>query len=602
MATQYSVDNRTVETLLGYIKDKSIAIPEMQRPFVWKADKIRDLVDSLYNGFPIGYLIIWQNPDVVDRNGEKTVGKKIMIDGQQRITALMTSIVGLPVLDKDFKEKVYKIAFNPYAAAEGESCFEVQSAAIVKDKKWIEDISVLFRNDFSSFNFIHKFCEENEDMDPDKLSKLIDRVLNIKNAPIGVINLNQDLSIDKVTEIFIRINSKGASLSQADFVMSTLAADEKYGGNELRKAIDYFCHLYSTSEFLNVINKDEEFKKSDYFSKINWASKITNPLYSMSFENVLRVSFMSQYPRGKMANLTDLLHGRNFITRKYEEEIMDEATKNLMNGVCDFVDSYKYNQFNECLMGAGFISKRLIGGRMPLDFAYTLFIRLRSNGLFDKLKVSSYVQKWYVMSVLTGRYASSPETMMDTDLRGIRDKGFLAYYEDIMANLSDTFWDVTLVQSLETSSSTAPAYNVFLAAQCKNVDASFLSVGSKVCNLLETADIHHIFPRQYLKDNQMDTTVVYNQVANYACLSKPVNIAVGKKSPKEYMGEIVESITNGEESRYTTMKTLEEFKENLKENCIPEDIVYMEAKDYNTFLEKRRRLMAKKIRDYFYSL
>lgn len=136
---QYSVNNLTVDNVLGYIKNKEISIPEIQRPFVWKSDQIRDLIDSLYNGYPIGYLIIWQNPDTVDKNGEKTIGKKIMIDGQQRITALMTSIVGLPVIDKDFKEKVRCISFNPYAAAKGEPCFEVQSAAILKDKKWVKE-------------------------------------------------------------------------------------------------------------------------------------------------------------------------------------------------------------------------------------------------------------------------------------------------------------------------------------------------------------------------------------------------------------------------------------------------------------------------------
>ncbi len=599
---QYSVDNLTVDHILGYIKDKSIAIPEMQRPFVWKGDKIRDLIDSLYNGFPIGYLIIWQNPDTVDKNGEKTLGKKIMIDGQQRVTALMTSIVGCPVLDKDFKEKVYRIAFNPYAATKGEPCFEVQSAAIVKDKKWIEDISVLFKNDFDAFSFILEFCKENTDMEPQKLNKLLEKVRNIRNAPIGVINLNKELSLDSVTEIFIRINSKGVSLSQSDFVMSTLAADEKYGGNILRKAIDYFCHLLTTPNFIKVIENDETFKASQYYPLITWAAKVGSQLFEMPFENVLRIAFMSQYYRGKMANLTDLLHGRNFDTRSYEEEIMKNSSEGLIQGVCDVFNRYNYDQFNDCLKGAGFISTHLIGGRMAIVFAYTLFLRLRKEPTVDMMRIHSYVRKWYVMSVLTGRYASSPETMMDTDLRGIREKGFFAYYDDVMANLSDTFWDVTIVQKLETSSTTAPAFMVFLAAQCKNNENSFLSDGSKIRDLLVTADRHHIFPQQYLKDNGKDDSVTYNQVANYTYLSRPINIAVGKKSPKDYLGEIVSSINSGTESKYTTINTMGQLRANLRENCIPEEVINMKVHDYESFLEKRRKLMARKIRDYFYSL
>ncbi len=599
---QYSVTPLTVNNVLSYIKNKEIAIPEIQRPFVWKGDQIRDLIDSLYNGYPIGYLIIWQNPDTVDKNGEKTIGKKIMIDGQQRITALMTSIVGLQIIDKDFKEKIHKIAFNPYAAAIGEPCFEVQSAAILKDRKWVKDISVLFADNYNSFDFIPKFCAENPEMDQSKLNTLLEKVRDIKNAPIGVINLDKELTIDKVTEIFIRINSKGASLTQADFVMSTIAADEEFGGNILRKAIDYFCHLYANHNFINLIEKDHNFVSSEYYTMVKWLANADTHLFNLTFDDVLRIAFMSKYYRGKMANLTDLLHGRNFETRRYEKSIMEDTFRKLTEGIKDVFNKFLYEQFIECLKGAGFISNRLVKGRMSLDFAYMLFLRLRNDKTIDKLKVPHYVQKWYVMSVITGRYASSPETAMEADLRAIREKGFLKYYDEVMANISDTFWDVTYVQYLETTASNSPSFNVYLAAQCKSVDASFLSVGTKVRDLLGSADIHHIFPRQYLKDNNMNSTIIYNQVANYVYLNKPVNIAVGKESPKAYLGEIVQAIQQGKESEYTNMTTMEELLENLSENCIPQEVIQMEAQDYTHFLELRRKLMAQKVKDFFNSL
>jgi Protein of unknown function DUF262. len=356
---QYSVNNLTVDNVIGFIKNKEIAIPEIQRPFVWKSDQIRDLIDSLYNGYPIGYLIIWQNPDTVDKNGEKTIGKKIMIDGQQRITALMTSIVGLHVIDKDFKDKVHRIAFNPYAADKGEPCFEVQNPAILKDKKWIDDISYLFSNDYNAFEFIPKFCKDNPEFEPMKLNNLLERVRDIKNAPIGVINLNKELSIDKVTEIFIRINSKGSSLTQADFVMSTIAADDKYGGKLLRKAIDYYCHLFSNHNFIGIIEKDEEFVKSEYYPMIKWVAQIDSRLFNLSFDDVLRIAFESRYYRGKMANLTDLLHGRNFETRSYEEEIMASTFAELTASIKEVFNKFLYEQFIECMKGAGFVSPKI---------------------------------------------------------------------------------------------------------------------------------------------------------------------------------------------------------------------------------------------------
>lgn len=599
---QYSVNNLTVDNVLGHIKNKSIAIPEIQRPFVWEGDQIRDLIDSLYNGFPIGYLIIWQNPDTVDKNGEKTLGKQIMIDGQQRITALMTSIVGLPVLDKAFHTKRHIISFNPYRAIKGEPCFEVQSAAILKDKHWVKDISTLFASDYDSFTFVEDFCKENPDMDRSVLNRQLNRVIEIKNAPIGVINLDKELKIDQVTEIFIRINSKGSSLTQADFVMSTLAADDRYGGNILRKAIDYFCHAYEAPQFLDIVKGDKEFIDSVYYPQISWVTKVNTKLFKFTFDDVLRIAFMSQYYRGRMWNLTDLLHGRNYETRTYEEEIMKETFEKLAKGCSDIFNDYIYKQFIECIKGAGFVNTKLVRGRMSLDFAYMLFIRLYNSKTMDMAHIFHYVQRWYVMSILTSRYAASPETRMDEDLRGIKDKGFEQYYNDVMANISDTFWDVTVVQKLESSSVTTPVFTLYLAAQCKDTDASFLSVGQKVRDLLDSADIHHIFPRQYLKNNNFDATTQYNQVANYVLLSKPVNILIGDKSPKEYLGSIVSSINNGTKSEYTTINTMEDLYSNMDVNSLPHELITMDVTNYMDFLVGRRKLMAQKIRTFFESL
>lgn len=598
---QFSVDSRTIDNVIGYINNGQIAIPEIQRPFVWDGSKIRDLIDSLYNGFPVGYLIVWQNPNMKDKEGNLTSGKMIMIDGQQRVTAIMTALVGLKVLDKDFNERIYKIAFNPFAQND-EQRFEVQSAAILKDKRWIADIAELFKPDFNSWDFVESFCQANPDMERPKLSSLIQNVINIKNCPIGIIHLNDGLSIDEVTEIFIRINSQGKALTQADFVMSTIASDEKYGGYMLRKAIDYFSHLAKNHDFINKINQDKEFVESEYYSLIKWMSNYQFNIFTPIFDDVLRTSFMTKYDRGKLANLTDLLHGRNFETRSFEESIQEESFIKFTDGVRNYCNEYTFKQFFDTIKSAGFVYPRLVKGRMALDFAYTLFMRLRNDSSIEKLKVAHYVQRWYVMSVLTGRYVGSPETQMERDLRAISDKGFMRYYNEVMANLAETFWEVTLPQSLQSSSTTTPAFLVYLAAQCKMNDDSFLNPGAKVRDLLETADIHHIFPRKYLQNSGINTVVRYNQVANFAILSKPINIAIGMKAPNDYMKEVYDACMSGNESKYTTIITSDDLINNCRTSCIPIELKDMDYQDYDNFLEKRRLLMAQKIRDYFYSL
>lgn len=242
MAEKYNASNIAVEQILNYIKSGEIAIPEIQRPFVWKPKQVRDLIDSLFTGYPTGYLIISQSPNMKLKDGSLSEGKKIMIDGQQRVTALMTSIMGMDVVNSDFEKKRIKISFNPLATDDDEQ-FKVQDNAILKDKKWIADIADVFKNDFKRGSFVSKYCEQNPEMDNDRLHDILDDLMGIKNRQIGIITLDKNLTIDEVTEIFIRINSQGAKLNQADFAMSKIAANVKYGGDLLRKAIDYFSHL-----------------------------------------------------------------------------------------------------------------------------------------------------------------------------------------------------------------------------------------------------------------------------------------------------------------------------------------------------------------------
>jgi uncharacterized protein with ParB-like and HNH nuclease domain len=209
MPEKYEPSTKSIESILGFINSGEVAIPEIQRPFVWKPKQVRDLIDSLYNGYPTGYLIISQSPSMRLKDGTLSEGKKIMIDGQQRVTAMMTAILGKEVLNEDFEKKVIKISFNPFAE-EGEETFKVLDNAILKDKRWIPDISVFFHNGFSSRKFINAYCEANPEADGDALEEKVTKMTDIKNRNIGVITLGKDLSDDEVTEIFIRINSRGA--------------------------------------------------------------------------------------------------------------------------------------------------------------------------------------------------------------------------------------------------------------------------------------------------------------------------------------------------------------------------------------------------------
>lgn len=231
---KYLVNHQTIEILLAWIKSGEIAIPEIQRPFVWSASKVRDLIDSLYHGYPVGFIITWRNPDQRLKDGSTSAGKRILIDGQQRITALTAAVVGQSVLNKDYKHTKIKIAYNPQATG-SESRFEVCNTAIERNPIWISDIAPILNGTVKPSEIRKAYLAKNPDADEDMIEEQISALQAITNRQIGVIELNHDLDIDTVTNIFIRINQKGVVLSNADFVMSKIASDQQYGGNQLRK-------------------------------------------------------------------------------------------------------------------------------------------------------------------------------------------------------------------------------------------------------------------------------------------------------------------------------------------------------------------------------
>jgi uncharacterized protein with ParB-like and HNH nuclease domain len=291
---KYSVTQYSINGILGSIENREIAIPEIQRPFVWKAVQVRDFLDSLFNGYPTGYLIIWQNPNVRLKDGKEAIGKKVLIDGQQRVTALMTSLKGLPVFDDEYKERIIKIAFNPIAMSEDER-FAVSTPAHVKSKHWIPDISVVFKREFDSYEFIDKYAAVNPNVNKKDVNQALMQLTDICSCQIGVIFLNPELDIAEVTEIFVRINAKGARLDQSDFAMSKIAADEKYGGNLLRKAIDYFCHLAVEPGFYSQLShSDPAFIQSEYAPKLKWLKDDKEEIYDPGYGDMLRVVFMQR--------------------------------------------------------------------------------------------------------------------------------------------------------------------------------------------------------------------------------------------------------------------------------------------------------------------
>jgi hypothetical protein len=594
---KYSLNQYPIEIVLGWVTSGEIAIPEIQRPFVWDSSKVRDFMDSLYQGYPVGYVIAWRNPNVRLKDGSLSEGKKILIDGQQRVTALTAAILGQYVIDKTYKRVKIKIAFNPITEK-----FEVQNPAILKDKTWIPDISEVINGKVGLLKLVREYLQVNHNIDEDKVERAFTDLTNISKKQIGLIELASDLDIETVTEIFIRINSKGVVLSQADFAMSKIASNTEYGGNELRKAIDYFCHLAIAPEFYkHIIDNDTAFAATDFFQKMKWLKSENEDLYDPEYTDLIRVAFTSQFNRGRLSDLVSLLSGRNFETRTFEQSIAEQSFKTLEKGVHSFINETNFKRFLMIVKSAGFISPKLIRSKNALNFAYILYLKLKDQGVPDVL-IGSYVPKWLVYSMLTGRYSGSPESVFDYDIRQIAQKSFDEYLkENENAELSDAFWQFSLPQSLDTSVASSPYFHVFLASQVKANDRGFLSKDVLVGDLISLrGDIHHLFPKDYLKKNDL-ARGDYNQIANYVYMQSEINIKVGNKAPNEYFSSVMEQISSGN-LHLSGINNIDDLKANLASNCVPFEIVDMGIDSYHDFLSKRRKLMAEKIRNYYFSL
>ena len=583
---RYSLNQYAVETLLTWMKSGDIAIPEIQRPFVWTPAKVCGFIDSLYHGYPVGYLITWPKSGIPLREGPTSTRERVLIDGQQRMMALRTALIGEKVFDKKYRRKQIQIAFHP-----NRESFAVSSASLRQESGWISDISVIFDPNTSQHRLIDEYCEANQGVDRYEIAERIDQLWRIRNNALGVIELDPDLDVETVVEIFVRINQTGVRLSSADFIMSKMAASEQYNGHLLRKSIDYFCHLATVPKAYSDLVEDVAFANTDYFHAMEWLKNWGDNLYVPAYTDMLRVVFTSEFKRGDLSDLVHSLSGSSSAA----------AFQQLANGIMRYMSETNFKRFVMILRSAGFIDPAMTKAKNAVNSAYILFLILRSQNVPPE-QIEKLVRRWFVMSVLTGRYSKGPQMTFGEDIRGLTaEEGVAAYVNRLdRTALSDAFW-AELPQLMDTSGTGGIYFNVFLASQVKAGEKGFLSRDVTVRDLLEgQKDIHHVFPQNYLQDQEVAKRQ-RSQIANLVVMQKEINIAINDTAPATYFSELLIGCADGQPA-YGGIDTSDELQENLEAHCIPEGIGTSIFENYDDFLRERRKLMAAKIRAYYQSL
>lgn len=578
--TVFNITQYQLNHLITNIDTGEIALPDLQRPFVWDNGKVRDLFDSLYKGLPIGMLILWKINESNDEFkpiglDKKTTPSKLIIDGQQRLTALYSVITGSEIIDKNYKTKKIKIAYNPF-----EEVFEVQNISILNDPLWVSNITDIFQGNLFTFvnNFINNLKEKRPDFEFDEM-KIQDNISSLKTLEssyqISAIELASSLDPEEVSEIFVRINSTGKALNQSDFIFTLMS-------------------LYWS-------------EGKDNFEKFSYESKLPAEIGNSSFnvineqptnENLLRSTISYSFLRGRLRYAYLILKGRDLENKTTTEDVRVKNFKILKEGASEVLNLVNWHQFISIIQAAGFVNENMIGSKNALYQTYALYLLGRKYGLKHN-ELKSTIAKWFVFAILTKRYTSSPESIIEQELSNFRERdNLIEYLEGIMASeLTNDFWQVTLPQRLKSSRSN-PAESTYIASKIfedNNVLFSEIKLKDYLSPLINSPkkqiEKHHIFPKNYLKTDLKLKQVDFNQIANMIYIDYHVNIRISDMPPHEYWNVVLEECS----------ENTREFVENnyVESYDLPYEFWKM---DYFDFLDERRKLMAESIWRYFEKL
>jgi hypothetical protein len=569
----------TLKKLVEDISMGEIGLPDIQRPFVWPMTKVRDLFDSMYRGFPIGYLLFWENgySDThrpIGTEHKQKVARLLIVDGQQRLTSLYAVMKAVPVITKDFKSQRIKIAFHPLSEK-----FEVSNAAIEKDAEWIPDISILWQPDTKPHAFKKTFLEKLGKRRPltaaeeDLIHERIDRLIKLEEYPLTALEISSSVDEDKVSEIFVRTNSKGVSLNQANFILTLMSVFWDEGRKELEK----FCRCSK------VPSPDGSSSPFNHYLR-------PNP------DQLLRVSVALGFRRARLEHVYSLLRGKDLETRQFSDEQRVKQFALLQEAQAYVLDLQNWHEFFKVLKRAGYPSDQLISSQMAVLYTYALWLIGKRDFKVDLYRLREVMARWFFMATLTGRYTSSPEARFEQDMALLRsadtaDDFVRILDEQINAVLTKDYWEVTLPNELETAAARNTAQFAYYAALCLS-EARVLYSKMKVSELLDPTtkakktalERHHLFPRKYLQRIGVREKRLINQVANYALVEWSDNIKISDRAPRDYVPEL--------EKRFAS----DELQRMYDWHGLPSNWYEL---DYEDFLKERRRRIALIIKSGF---
>lgn len=565
--------------LLADVRNGKIGLPDLQRPFVWKDNKARDLLDSMMKGYPIGYVMLWQSPEDYESAGHIGGNDKIfhapealVIDGQQRLTVLLAAICGIKVRDKDYKERIIRIAFQPLTRE-----FAVWTPAYERNPEWISAVSEVFQADevhaVSKFRkrFIQNcnagrekngrplLTDEEEEIIETNLNDLLN--LNIYTLP--TLKINTKATEADVADIFVRVNSGGQKLSEKNFIETLLAVYD----NDVHDAIEDFCVA----------------------SRIPQDRTAYNFILKVDPSHLIRMAVAVGFHRARLQYAYMLLRGKNLDTGVFSQTEMEKNLNTFKDALKKVMNLNSWHQFMGLFTEAGYLNRSMISSANAVVFCYVLYLLGKHEYKVPAATLTKIIKKWIFMSTITSFYTGSTESQVEkqfADFRAIHDaEAFVAYLDNVIrTRFNEDYFAVTLPSEFVTTSATSPVWFGYLSALNVLGTPMLFSTTTLAAKMLPGAsgdkkavDKHHIFPKHYLEQIGFTDDRDRNQLANFTYLDYQTNIDISDDAPTKYVGTYREKL--GED----------DYRKTCAENALPEDF---ENLSYPEFLEQRRTLMA----------
>lgn len=578
-----------VADLLNDVKNGRIGLPDLQRPFVWKDNKVRDLLDSMMKGYPIGYIMLWSSPTDYENTGH--IGKNdklykrpddLVIDGQQRLTALLAAMYGVEIKDKNYKERNIRISFNPLTRE-----FAVWSQAYERDPEWISAISSVFAVDqertVSKFrkNFIKACnegrykndCPELTEDEEDLIEKNINDLLNLSIYALPTLKICAKADEEDVADIFVRVNSGGQNLTEKNFIETLLAVYD----NEVHDKINKFCAE----------------------SRIPASGTAYNQILEVEPSHLIRMAVGVGFKRARLRYAYMLLRGKNLKTGEITAKTREENLKIFKDTLETVINLNNWHAFMNLFSGAGYLKGSLVASSNAVVFCYVLYLIGKYEYRVSAVKLQRVIKKWIFMSTITGFYTGSTESEVEKQFADLRDvhtaDEFVDYIDSVIATqFTDDYFRYTLPNDLNSSSATSPAWYGYIAAiNVLGTPMLFSTIPLSQYFILGTSgdkssvDKHHIFPKHYLETIGYDDDRERNQIANFTYLDYQTNIDISDEPPVDYVERYREKL--GEEG----------YKLACTQNALP---VGFEKMEYPEFLAQRRLLMAQIIKKAYEEL